>query len=49
MIVSKWRLILVPAVVSVLLLTAVPPLVASPERQGTIHLVQRGEHLAVGE
>ncbi len=45
MIVRKWKLIVLPAVVSLLLLTAAPPLVASPERQGTIHVVQAGEHL----
>jgi LysM repeat protein len=44
-IVRKWKLILVPAVVSLLLLTTAPPLVASPERQGTIQVVQAGEHL----
>jgi LysM repeat protein len=32
-------------VVSVLLLAAALPLAASPERQGTIHVVQPGEHL----
>lgn len=42
---SKWRLICVTVVVSVLLLVAAPPLAASPEQQGTIHVVQAGEHL----
>jgi LysM repeat protein len=42
---SKWRLVSVPVVVSVLLLAGAVPLGASPERQGTIHVVQPGEHL----
>ena len=42
---SKWRVILVPVVVTALLLTAALPVAASPERQGTIHVVQAGEHL----
>jgi len=46
---SKWRVILVPVVVSVLLLAAALPVAASLERQGTIHVVQPGEHLAVEE
>jgi LysM repeat protein len=46
-IVSKWRVILVAVVVSVLLLTAAPPLVASPERESTIHVVQVGENLTM--
>ena len=46
---SKWRVILVRVVVSVLLLAAALPLAASPERQGTIHVVQAGEQLAVEE
>ena len=46
---SKWRVILVAVVVSVLLLAAALPVAASLERQGTIHVVQPGEHLAVEE
>jgi len=42
---SRWRAVLVPVVVSVLLLAAALPLAASPERQGTTHVVQPGEHL----
>ncbi|MDH4208690.1 MAG: LysM peptidoglycan-binding domain-containing protein [Anaerolineae bacterium] len=42
---SKVRLVLVPVVVSVLLLVTALPLAAFPERQGTIHVVQAGEHL----
>lgn len=42
---SKWPVVLVPVVVGVLLLAAAVPLAASPERQGTIHVVQAGEHL----
>ena len=42
---SKWRVVLVPVVVTALLLTAALPVAASPERQGTIHVVQAGEHL----
>jgi len=43
--VSRWSVVLVPMVVSVLLLAAAVPVGASPERQGTIHVVQVGEHL----
>jgi LysM repeat protein len=45
MIVTRWRLVLVSAVLSVLLAAAALPVAASPERQGTIHVVQPGEHL----
>jgi LysM repeat protein len=42
---SKWRILCVPVVVSVLLLVGAVPLSASPQQQGTIHVVQAGEHL----
>jgi LysM repeat protein len=42
---SKWRVVLVAALAGVLLLSTAAPLAASPERQGTIHVVQAGEHL----
>jgi LysM repeat protein len=43
--VRRWAVVLVPLTASVLLLAAALPLDASPERQGTIHVVQAGEHL----
>ena len=42
---SKWRVIVIPLLVSALLLAGAAPVGASPERQGTIHVVQAGEHL----
>jgi LysM repeat protein len=43
--VSRLAVVLVPLLVSVLLLVTALPLAASPEQQGTIHVVQAGEHL----
>lgn len=47
MIVTKWRLVLLLSMLGVLLLAAAQPAGASPERQGTIHVVQAGEHLTM--
>jgi LysM repeat protein len=44
---SRWRVIAVPLLVSAVLLTPVPLVAASPEQQGTIHVVQAGEHLTM--
>jgi LysM repeat protein len=42
---TKWRIVRIAVVVSVLFLAVTAPLAAAPERQGTIHVVQAGEHL----
>ncbi len=42
---SRYRVVVVAVVVCALLLVTAPPLAAFPERQGTIHVVQAGEHL----
>jgi LysM repeat protein len=42
---SMWRIGCVPVLVSVIVVVGALPLAASPVRQGTIHVVQAGEHL----
>jgi len=44
---GKWGLIPVMWILGVMLLAAAAPVAASPEQQGTIHVVQAGEHLTM--
>jgi len=44
---SRSCVIVVPLLVSALVLAVAAPVAASPEQQGTIHVVQAGEHLTM--